>query len=74
LSISINDLGIDRLTVREKLDLIQQIWDSLPVELSPEEIPDWHLETLSRRRAEADPSPGLGKPWREAIARFGVDS
>jgi putative addiction module component (TIGR02574 family) len=74
MPVSIEALGIDRLSVRERLELIEQIWDSLPDQVSPEEVPEWHLAELARRRAEADASPGAGKPWREALARFGGSS
>ncbi|MBV9124702.1 MAG: addiction module protein [Planctomycetes bacterium] len=30
MSVHIEALGIDRLSVRERLELIEQIWDSLP--------------------------------------------
>jgi putative addiction module component (TIGR02574 family) len=71
MSINIEALGIDRLSVRERLELIEQIWDSLPENVNPEEVPAWHLVELARRRAEAEASPREGKPWREALARFG---
>jgi hypothetical protein len=29
------------------------------------------LAELAKRRAEADTNPREGKPWREALARFG---
>ena len=74
MPVTVEGLGIDRLSVRERLDLIDQIWDSLPEEVSPEEVPDWHLVELARRRAEVDATPRLGKPWREALARFGSGS
>ena len=74
MSVSIKELGIDQLSVRERLDLIEQIWDSLPAQVSSDEVPEWHLAELARRRAEADASPGMGKPWREALARFGSGS
>jgi putative addiction module component (TIGR02574 family) len=67
-------LGIDRLTVRERLELIEQIWDSLPDTVGAEDIPEWHLAELAKRRAAADAAPGAGKPWREALARFGEES
>jgi putative addiction module component (TIGR02574 family) len=70
MSVSIEALGIDRLSVRDRLELIEQIWDSLPEQVSPDEVPAWHLAELAKRRAEADASPGAGKPWREALARF----
>lgn len=71
MSVSLEALGIDRLSVRERLDLIEQIWDSLPEQVDPDEVPGWHQAELARRRAEADASPGAGKLWREALARFG---
>ena len=74
MPVTIEALGIDRLPVRERLDLIEQIWDSLPENVNPDEVPEWHLAELARRRAEAETSPGAGKPWREALARFGGGS
>jgi len=74
MPVTIEALGIDRLSVREKLDLIEQIWDSLPETVSPDEVPAWHLAELAKRRAEADASPGQGRPWRDALARFGGGS
>ena len=74
MSVSIEALGIDRLSVRDRLELIERIWDSLPDQVNPDEVPEWHRAELARRRAEADASPGLGKPWREALARFGNGS
>ena len=74
MPVSVEDLGIDRLSVKERLELIEQIWDSLPQEVNPDEEPAWHLVELAKRRAEADAAPGAGKPWREALARFGGGS
>jgi putative addiction module component (TIGR02574 family) len=74
MPLRIEELGIDRLSVRERLELIELIWDSLPEQVNPEEVPAWHLAELAKRRAEADASPREGKPWREALARFGRGS
>ena len=41
-------LGIDRLSVNEKLDLIARIWESLPADAVPE-MPASHLADLKRR-------------------------
>lgn len=71
MPVSIEELGIDRLSVPERLELIERIWDSLPEHVNPDEVPAWHLAELARRRAEAETSPRAGKPWREALARFG---
>lgn len=69
MAVSIEALGIDRLSVPERLELIDKIWESLPDEVSPDEMPGWHLVELTKRRAAAVASPGAGKPWREALAR-----
>jgi putative addiction module component (TIGR02574 family) len=74
MPVSLESLGIDRLSVRERLELIEQIWDSLPEQVNPDEVPQWHLAELAKRRTEAAAAPGVGKPWREALARFGRGS
>lgn len=74
MPVRIESLGIDQLSIRDRLELIEQIWDSLPESVNPDEVPAWHLAELARRRAEAEASPGEGKPWREALARFGSGS
>jgi putative addiction module component (TIGR02574 family) len=65
---TLEDLGIDRMTPLERLDLIERIWDSLPPGLTPPEVPPWHLPVLAERLAEAEANPGAGLPWREALA------
>jgi putative addiction module component (TIGR02574 family) len=70
MSLSLGELGIDQLSVGDRLELIEQIWNSLPETLSPDEVPEWHLAELAKRRANAELEPGLGKPWREALAPY----
>ncbi len=68
MSVSIETFGIHQLSVSDRLELIEQIWDSLPEQVSPQDVPEWHLAELARRRAEAEAQPGLGKPWREVLS------
>ena len=70
MAATLEALGIDRLSVRERLDLIDEIWDSLPDEMSADDIPTWHIPILERRLADATANPGVGTPWREALARI----
>jgi putative addiction module component (TIGR02574 family) len=67
MSMTIGALGINRLSVRERLDLIEQIWDSLPEAVEPDQVPEWHLAEVVRRRADAAARPGEGRPWREVL-------
>ncbi len=74
MAIRIDSLGIDRLSVRDRLDLIEQIWDSLPEQVELRDIPDWHVAELAARRGSAAEAPGVGKPWREVLERLEGDS
>jgi putative addiction module component (TIGR02574 family) len=67
MSVSLEAFGINRLSVGERLELIEQIWDSLPEQIAPEDVPEWHRVELAKRRALADAQPGVGKPWREVL-------
>jgi putative addiction module component (TIGR02574 family) len=67
MPVSIESFGIDQLSVGDRLELIEQIWDSLPEPVSPQDIPEWHLAELAKRRARAESEPGVGKPFREVI-------
>lgn len=70
MSMTIEALGIDRLSVAERLQLIEEIWNSLPDNVDPQEVPEWHRVELAKRRQQADTQPGLGKPWRQVLARL----
>ena len=71
MSVSLESLGIDRLSVRERLDLIETIWDSLPESMTPDEVPEAHRAELARRYDDAIANPGQGKPWREVLDSLG---
>jgi len=70
MSVSIEAFGIDRLSAGDRLELIEQIWDSLPEQVVPEEVPECHLAELAKTRARVDAEPGVGKPWREVLDRL----
>jgi putative addiction module component (TIGR02574 family) len=67
MPVSIEAFGIDQLSVGDRLDLIEQIWDSLPEQIAPEDVPEWHLAELARRRAAAESQPRVGKPFRDVL-------
>ena len=74
MSISIESLGIHQLSVTERLDLIDQIWDSLPERIEPREVPEWHLAELAQRLSRMKSEPVVGKPWREILDRLDSNS
>jgi len=67
---SLEQFGIDRLAVEDRLELIGLIWDSVAGEQVPTPIPEWHRLELARRIAAADSEPGAGVPWEVVRARI----
>ena len=70
MSDTLQQLGIDRLSVVERIELIGQIWDSIAGTEEEYPVPDWHLRELERRRTAAEADPGAGIPWEELKARL----
>ena len=70
----LSTLGIDRLSVSERIQLVQEIWDSLVP--SAEELPltEAQRQELDRRLAALQADPDNVIPWEEvearALARF----
>lgn len=62
--------GLDSLPQSDRLALLDELWDSLPDEVSANDIPAWHREEVDRRRDELDANPGAGRPWREVLVEL----
>ena len=67
---SLSDVAIKQLSVAERLDLISELWDSIPDSLEELPIPDWHRAELERRLAAADADPDGAIPWEEVRERL----
>jgi putative addiction module component (TIGR02574 family) len=52
-----------QLPPNERLQLLEDIWDSLAVTPEDVPVPDWHREELDRRLDQ--PAPGPGLTWDE---------
>jgi len=58
---------IRALSVEERLQLIEELWDSLAdAEALP--VPDWHRQVVSERLAAYERDPDAGRPWDEVKA------
>jgi putative addiction module component (TIGR02574 family) len=53
-------LDFSNLSVNERLQLVEELWDSIDDEQIP--MPDWHREELDRRLAAYDADPSAGMP------------
>lgn len=67
---SLAAVTIKQLSVAERLDLISELWDSIPDSLDELPIPEWHRKELERRLAAADADPDAAIPWEEVRQRL----
>jgi hypothetical protein len=64
MTVDVQALGIDRLSVGERVELIDLSWDGLPEPIQPAGVPGWRLAEIERT------SSGCGSiAWyRKAVA------
>jgi putative addiction module component (TIGR02574 family) len=57
--------GFDGLSVEEKLDYVQSLWDRIAAKPETVPVPDWHLEVIDERLARSRGERGAGRTWDE---------
>lgn len=71
---TMQSLGIDRLSVEDRLALVQEIWDSIAVFPEQVALTDAQRQELQRRLDAHAANPSDVVPWEtvrdEALARF----
>ena len=74
MTLTMNALGIDRLSVHERLALVHEIWDSIAAEPRDTYLSDAQRNELERRVAEHERNPQDVVPWEQvkadALTRF----
>ncbi len=68
MSVAIDELL--ELSVPDKLDVLERLWDSITADPQQVAIPDWHLEELDRREEELRRNPQSGKDWEAVKQRL----
>lgn len=70
----LSSLGIDRLSVCERIQLVQEIWDSIAPAVEQFPLTEAQRQELDRRLASLQANPDNVIPWEEvearALARF----
>ena len=59
-----------QLPATERLELLEELWDSIADEDDALALRDEQRADLERRLAEADADPTGGRPWEEARERI----
>jgi putative addiction module component (TIGR02574 family) len=70
MPVSMKSLGIDRLSVPDRILLLEEIWDSIAA--NPEDVPltDGQRAELDVRLAAYETDPEAGSDWNEVKARL----
>jgi putative addiction module component (TIGR02574 family) len=66
---SMKELGIDRLSVEDRLALVQEIWDSIAADVEQAPLSEAQRRELERRLADSLARPDAVTPWEEVKAR-----
>jgi len=61
---------ISRLTLTEKLQLVEALWTDLATNPEQTFIPDWHARLLDEDQAAYRANPHEGSSWSEVKARL----
>lgn len=64
----LKSLGIDRLSVAERLALVEDLWDSIAEESAAASLTDAQRAALDRRLAEYAANPDDVVPWEDVKA------
>jgi putative addiction module component (TIGR02574 family) len=64
------EIDINKLTPEERLDLIEELWDSLSADPAKIPLTDPQAKELDRRVAEMEQDKSLGIPWEAVLAQI----
>jgi len=61
---------INKLSVSEKILLVEEIWDSIASEEESFDLTDAQRKTISKRSNELNENPAIGRRWEEIRDEF----
>ena len=61
-------MGIDKLSIDERMHLVEEIWDSIAAEQESLPVPQSHRDELDRRLAAYQANLQAGASWEEVKA------
>jgi putative addiction module component (TIGR02574 family) len=67
---SMSDFGLDRLSVAERILLVEELWDSIAATPEAVTLTEAHERDLERRLDAYRDDPKAGSPWEEVKARL----
>jgi len=67
---TVKSLGIDQLSLAERILLVEEIWDSIAAETAALDVPQSHKDELDRRLAAYRANPHVGSRWQDVKTRL----
>lgn len=55
--------GFDELSVEERIDFVQSLWERIAAVPDQVPIPDWHRRIIQDRLESYRADPTAGRPW-----------
>jgi len=66
---SIQELGLDRLSIDDRLEVAQAIQDHVVEEIESAPLAQWQMDEIQRRLEKRKDRPLTGMPWEDLLAR-----
>lgn len=63
-----HDLGIDQMSIEDRLGLVGDIWDSIADEIARRPLTENQRREVERRLAEHEQNPDAAIPWEKVRA------
>lgn len=63
-------LGIEQLSIAERILLVEEIWDGIAAESEQLDVPQFHKDELDKRLEAHQKSPDAASPWSEVKERL----
>ena len=70
MSDKITNAELTRLPVSERLELIEQLWDSIDAEADQLPLSDWQCKEIDTRIEALESGASVGAPWDEVRRRI----
>ena len=67
---SITASDIAEMPLEQRIQLVEDIWDSIAEIPEAVEIPAWHKQELEKRLTAYHADPAEGSPWRDVKKRI----
>lgn len=64
------ELPLNTMSIGEKIQLLEQVWDNLCRQSGDVRSPEWHAAILSERKRQIENGKMTVAPWSEAKERL----